>query len=397
MPLHVEDLHESVRALARMTLEHAQADYMETARAILRALDSDALRQKIDMVKERIPWLVARPLGEPPGAVFPAPAAPRDHTVMATDGSHIAPDRHSPVRYLVLNVGRVRIRYGTHPRAEMESKGKFLFREDEITLTVDNGRQYPLEGTLLALEMALAELEALVELARDVEPPAVALRDGSLIFWPLQSEEPAVQAHYLPRIRRVLRAFHDLGIPLVSYISYPGSRDVVNAVRVWLCGHCTRANECGACRECRPEDAALCAWLRPVRDQWLLAGILRPGERSAIFESTSAVLEHYSGDEPVNQHVRFFYVHTGEEIARVEAPAWVMDAPEYRELVHALIVDQCQRGGGYPPVLQEAHEQAVISAAEREMVNMLVEQELARLGVAYIRSRKEWSKRVRGI
>lgn len=397
MPLHVERLHEAIQALAQMTQEQARANYLDTARAILRGLEADALRQKIDMVKERIPWLVARPLNEPPGSTFPAPPAPRDYTVIATDGSHIAPDRHSPVQFLVLNVGRVRIRYGAHPHAKMDSQGAFRFREEEITITTPDGRQHPIEGTILALEMALAELEALLDLAREVEPPALALRDGSLIFWPLQSEDTAIQEYYLPRIRRVLRAFHDMGIPLASYISYPGSRDVVNAVRVWLCGHCTRANECGACQECRSEDALLCAWLRPMRDRWLLADLLRPGERTAIFESTSAVLNRYSEGSPVNHHIYFFYLHTGPEIARVEAPAWVMTTPHYRDLVHALVVDQCQRGAGYPPALQEAHEQAVITVADRQMVNLLVEQELARLGIEFIRSRKAWSKRVRGI
>ena len=397
MPLNVAHLQESVRALARLTQERARAGHLDTARAILRDLDAPALRDKIDQVKERVPWLVARPTDEPPAAAVAAPAAPRDYTVIATDGSHIAPDRHSPVRYLVINVGRVRIRYGRRPHADMESRGEFRFREEDLTITPGNGREYPIEGTLLGLEMALAELEALAEMAREVEPPALALRDGSLIFWPLQSEEKAIQEYYLPRIRAALRTFHDLGIPLASYISYPGARDLVNAVRVWLCGHCTRASECGACEVCRPEDAALCAWLRPVRDQWLLADMLRPGERSAVFESTSAVLERYVDPDGVDHRVRFFYLHTGREIARVEAPAWVMEDTDLRDLVHALVVDQCHRGAGYPPVLQEAHEQAVITVADREMIRLLVEQELARMGIDYVRSQKDWSKRVRGI
>ncbi len=397
MPLHVDRLQESVRALAQLTRERAQTGHLDTARDILRSLESDALRERIDRVKERVPWLVARPTGEPPGATFPAPSPPPAHSVVATDGSHIAPDRHSPVQYLVMNIGRVRIRYGDHPRAHMDSRGEFRFRPEEITITPGNGREYPIEGAILGLEMALAELESLADLARDVEPPAVALRDGSLIFWPLQSEESAVQEYYLPRIRRALRAFHDMGIPVASYVSYPGSRDLVNAVRVWLCGHCTRASECGACRECTPANAALCAWLRPVRDRLLLADVLRPGERSAIFESTSAVLERYTDADGVDHRIRFFYLHTGGEIARVEAPAWVMDDPGYRDLVHALVLDQCRRGDGYPPALQEAHEQAVITTTDRRMVEFLVEQELARAGVAYIRSLKDRSKRVRGI
>ena len=396
MPLRIDNLQKTIQQLAQVTLERSRTGHLDTARALFRQLEAQALRDKIDQVKERVPWLVARPTNEPPCATFPTPQAPRDYTVAATDGSHIAPDRHSPVQYLVLNVGRVRIRYGARPKALMDSEGAFYFREEELHIEA-NGQAYPIEGAVLGLWMALRELEVLAELAREVDPPALALRDGSLIFWPLQSEETPLQDYFLPRIRRALRTFHDLGIPVASYISYPGARDLVNAIRVWLCGHCTRANQCGRCEDCRPEDRELCAWLRPVRDRRLLEGVLEPGQRSAIFESTSAILTKYADPDGVDHRVLFFYVNTGGEIGRVEAPAWVMEDAAYRDLVHALVIDQCRRGHGYPPALQEAHEQAVITHDERQMVEHLVEQALARLGISYRRSLKDWSKRVRGV
>ncbi len=396
MPLRVDNLQAAIRQLAQVTLERARTGHLDTARALLRQLDAQALRDKIDQVKERVPWLVARPTNEPPGATFPAPPAARAYTVVATDGSHIAPDRHSPVQYLVLNIGKVRIRYGARPHAVMESQGAFYFQEEDLHIEA-GGQVYPIEGTVLGLWMAWRELEALADLARAVDPPALALRDGSLIFWPLQSEETPLQDYFLPRIRRTLRAFYDVGVPIASYISYPGSRDLVNAVRVWLCGHCTRANQCGRCEECRPEERELCAWLRPVRDRRLLEDVLSPGERTAVFESTSAILDKYMDPDGVDHRVLFFYVNTGREIARVEAPAWVMKDETYRNMVHALVMDQCRRGQGYPPALQEAHEQAVITYDDRQIVEYLVAQALARLGISYTRSRKDWSKRVRGV
>lgn len=401
MALYIENLVNQVRELAQTAAERAAAGHMEEARGLLHALTREELNAKlaevVDVRGKRTPWLVARPAEEPPGATYPPPDAPTSYTVLAADGSHIAPDRHSPVHYIVLNTGLARLSYGRAPAAHLTNRSHFWFRDDELHLTLGNGARYPIEGTLLGIQMALAELEYLAEGARQADPPAVALRDGALIFWPLQNEDKALQEELMRRVRRALRAFHDAGIPVASYISYPGYRELVNSLRVFLCGHCTRASECGSCTVCAPEDAVLCKWLEPVRDQWLVGGLLEPGQRSAIFESTSALQDRYRDPDGVDHRVQFFYVHTGSEIARVEAPAWVMQDPAYRDLVHAVVVDQCRRGEGYPPALQEAHEQAVISTGDRQLVQQMLERELARLGIPYIRSAKDWSKRVRRV
>jgi hypothetical protein len=106
----------------------------------------------------------------------------------------------------------------------------------------------------------------------------------------------------------------------------------------------------------------------------------------------SAILDRY-GD----QRVQFMYVHTGDEIARLEAPAWVMQDETLRGFVHAAVVDQCRRGFGYPPALMEAHEQAVITMGERAVVEQMVEEALAAQGMVYVRSAKDRSKRERGL
>jgi len=397
MPLHVDNLAEAIQALAQQTAQRSRSGHLERARALLRALNGPALQAKIDQVRDRVPWLVARPTAEPPGATFSLPPTPQDHTVVATDGSHMAPDRHSPVRFIVLNIGRVRIRYGTKPRAHLTSRGAFWYREEDLHVEDRAGVQHPIESALLGTIMALEELEALAEEALHADDPAIALRDGSLIFWHLQNEDPNVQEVLLPRITRTLRRFHDMGIPVASYISYPGARDVINSLRVWLCGPCARLGDCSQCQECDPEDGALCTQLRPVRDRDLFIGYLNPGQRSAIFESSSALQEKYRDQGGMDHRIQFFYVHTGVEIARIEAPRWVMETPEYRNRVHALVVDQCRRGGGYPPALQEAHEQAVITTEDRRIIEVMIEQALARAGIPYIRSMKDRSKRVRGI
>jgi len=87
-------------------------------------------------------------------------------------------------------------------------------------------------------------------------------------------------------------------------------------------------------------------------------------------------------------------------VVRIEAPQWVMRDEGLLGLVHALVYDQCQRSPDYPPyppALQEAHEQAVITTAERRLVEELVERALAGQGFVYTRSAKDRSKRRRGV
>ena len=61
-----------------------------------------------------------------------------------------------------------------------------------------------------------------------------------------------------------------------------------------------------------------------------------------------------------------------------KVPDWLADDPELPALSHAMLVQQCQLGFGYPVAVSEAHEQAVITGHDREefrrLTLMLLEQ-----------------------
>ena len=63
--------------------------------------------------------------------------------------------------------------------------------------------------------------------------------------------------------------------------------------------------------------------------------------------------------------VYFFLLATGDEIARVEMPEWVARDQALLGLLHAVLVDQCAKGFGYPAVLARADDRAVISLGDR--------------------------------
>jgi hypothetical protein len=350
-------------------------------------VDVGDLVARLTEKKTRHSWLPARP-DRSFNRRYPAPAPPADFSVLATDGSFILPDRHSPARFYLINIGRVHLHYGATPGADLSSAAELRYREQELQV---DGR-IPVNPAILGMRRAADELAALAQLALSVARPAVALQDGTLILWSLNGQDPVVRDWVLDDFLSALDDLRERGVPVASYISYPGGKDVTDALRVSVCDFPGqgRAINCDDCRAERPVPA--CQIIPPVPDRHLFEHIARlgPGDRSDVYRSASKILQHYGEHD-----IHFFYLHTGTEIARVEIPRWVAEHPPHLDLIHALIYDQCLRGRGYPSVLQEAHEQAVIGADERRVVERLVEEAMARLGIVMLRSAKDTSKRGR--
>ena len=121
--------------------------------------------------------------------------------------------------------------------------------------------------------------------------------------------------------------------------------------------------------------------------------LLDYGERSALFISPSKiVMKHYG-----IHHIYFFYVNVGDEIARIEIPKWVATDEKLLNLTHTLVLDQCQRGYGYPAALSEAHEQAVVTGADRENFWQLLDETMTAEKMPAPTSAKNFSKRTRWV
>jgi hypothetical protein len=166
---------------------------------------------------------------------------------------------------------------------------------------------------------------------------------------------------------------------------------VVNALRVAVCPYdppdCDRN-----CSRSVPSSKKVCEAVDGVQDSAIFARVLEPGERSATFVSRSSVVQRHYGDN----EVRFFYLKGDEEIGRVEFPRWVEERGLV-DLVHTVVLDQCRRGQGYPVALSEAHEQAVVTGADREQFQYLVELALSEKRLSTTTSAKSRSKKTRWI
>jgi hypothetical protein len=359
------------------------------------AIDLTELKRKI--AGSRTTWLVAD-LVEAIASHYSALSTPAEFTVMASDGSHIDVDRHRSTRCYLINIGSAVLHYGAEPSADLESFPR-LYAEDEdlvIMPTGNKGREQPVEGTLLGIKRAVEECGKLAELAAGQSPgsASLALLDGSLILWGLEAypefvTEALLDNGFIRCLEEVRKLNQDKGVALASYISFPRSTDVVNVLRVAICPH--EPADCD--RFCQPGKNRDCDEVAGVRDRDLFLNLLESGERSALFISPSKVVkEHYR-----EHQVYFFYLRVDDEVARVEIPRWVAEDKGLLELTHALVLDQCQRGQGYPVALSEAHEKAVVTAANKEEFWQLVESLCLEEKIPTLTSAKSFSKRTRWV
>jgi hypothetical protein len=385
---------ESLRARATRMLEEQAERWRELA------VLAETSAQRVAVPTE--PLTVRR---SPP----PRPAA---YTALATDGSEIDPDRHSAVgNYYVVNVGHARIPYGQPQReAQLRSESKVGYLDDDLFIVdpVNPRRRVPVRDRHLDARRTVAEMEVLAELgeteaAQHGDVPVVGLVDGTLLFSVLE-ERPKdfLRGHFYREFVRQLEKLRDADVAVAAYTSRTRGVDLVNLFQA-LCQE--DPNSCLPCRGVRrtvqqalpvdgapPTQPTACA-LRGATDAYLFGDLLNAWERTALFRVRSGVHDPYFRDH----RVYFFLFRTETEVARVEIPEWVALDRRKLDWVHSTLVDQCQKGDGYPAVLARADDRAVISQADRVALETLVRQELARRGVHSRPSAKLVRKQVRTV
>ena len=312
--------------------------------------------------------LRAVPTDRPDGSHACGPR-PSTVTVVATDGSQIFPDRHVEPACYLLNVGRVAFHYGTLEVPLIQAEPALRYRQQDLAdLAEDDADASPLDVTTEVVSALRDELELrwLFETASDERRsgrPVLAIADGTLIRWMLRGmKNRRLETRLLARYVHELDRFRETGIPVCSYVSRPQNAEVVNLLRLH-----------------RGEDDwdAAPDSLRGLHDRHLFEHHLGPDERSTVFLSRSEVLREYG-----EHRVVAFYVRGCSEVGRVEMPEWVAGNPEWLDLIHAVVLDQCEKGGGYPIILQEAHQRAVVRMQEQEMFHRILARQIRGAGGA---------------
>lgn len=329
----------------------------------------------------------ARPLthDEALDEAFDAPPPPTEATLVACDGSQIVPNRHAAFLYSVVNVGTIVYHHG-QGRAPLQDTRPVLDypgNGEEEEAFVD-------KAAVISLRRDLAEIETLVQGAAPfcgAEVPVVALLDQRLLYWPVGSGGDDEGQRVLFGWQRAMNEAANNGCMLAGYIDRPGKRSVLTFLRT------LDINTAGF------DDSVL---LKPdygprFNDVLLFRRLLRePGQRSAVFVDVSQHNDAFRGRHPHNE-VCFFYLNAGQrgrQIARVDIPRWVAEDAEKVDAVHALVYDQCQIMGNYPYVLARADELAVIGYQDRENLDIMIENAMARHEVHGAVTAKQSSKDV---
>jgi len=355
--------------------------------------------------RRKLTWpMAALPDNDPLDAVYRAPDLPADYTAVATDGSQIEPDRHGEARYFLLNTGGIALRYGRMPEADIFSQPRLFATPEELVIAhpEDAFKQQQIDETLLGESRMVLEAEALADRLSAMDPslPALALLDGTLIrfIYTGSRYEDYVRERLLEN--GLLKAFHRLRdqslsrlVAFAGYISKPGSHEVVNLLRATHCPH-AGVEEAGCdllCGKGGPGKQECDAVAKGLTDADLFAELLDVGERSALFPTQAPVVQSYGPHA-----VCFFYMNVGDEIARLEMPAWVARHAKAVDFLHAAVLDQCKKGRGYPLALQEAHEAAVVTIGDRQNFQRLLDGMLLAEGIGRT-SAKARSKRIRAV
>src|SRR5262249_53505528 len=105
----------------------------------------------------RTSWLLAG-IRESLEKTYPLPPRPLAITVVASDGSQIAPSHHEVIPAFLLNMSTVVLHYGTGERAELTSTPTLFYRDEDL-YTDYGGQRVPIAGDLLGMRRTLMECE----------------------------------------------------------------------------------------------------------------------------------------------------------------------------------------------------------------------------------------------
>ena len=395
------DLGETIVQIDRATVELRQGSRNRQARLAQLLRDAATVSPQSAQEKTRNfydPFLAAEVQDTLLGATD-APSPPVDWAAISVDGSHIDVDRHLPLGCYLINLGGCILTYGRQAAARFFSQPYVAYRPEELYL---QDPEHPADeeavaGPLLGLLRTVRELEKLAAVVKETpqDLPVLALVDGTLVLWGLAGQgyrpfvrDAVLNDGLLPALDK-LRQLAQQGrrIALAAYVSLPRVTEVANAIRRCLC-----PNELAHCREScsnRHSRRTPCSDANDFLDREIFAELLTPYQRSPIYRTNSSVPREHYGPE---QQVCFYYLHAGDEIARVEVPQWVVDDADLLALSHSLLAAQCRRGQGYPAAISEAHEQAVVSGRDRQLFRRMIAETLERQGLPAYTSQKERSK-----
>lgn len=391
---HIEALARYYRTVRAPDLATASAQAWQ----LLQQTGLEQLRQAAERASRVQAWPV-----EDPATDFPAPAELGPYRVLASDGSSDLAGGHFPTPYVVIHISRVDMAYQPG-QCEIDHQLQFLYREEDLQLRLGDSDEETLrvDSPVVDTMRAFAELEILWEAVEGmpVDPPGrplLAMMDA-IVLWTHKGISNSkvhnrFRDEYLVRSTDLLARFQRSGVPLFSVTALPHHREVIYTLLACYCPVIAAGRRCDGCDQATDE----CQALLGLQDQYLFQS-LPVGARSALFQPMFQGNPRWrlTTEKAIDPRLAFFYLQTAGGILRIEVPLWVWEAGQL-DMVQAVVLDQGRAvradALGYPVALSLAHDEAILTTGDRRMLQVMVEEALARQGVHLAPSPKAAAKR----
>ncbi len=303
------------------------------------------------------------------GQAYQIQVQPHPYQVLAVDGSQIYYDRHQGPACFLINIGSVFFSY------ELTMSSVKFESAPSIAMVAENNDGCSPE--VVNLKREHAELARAAQLSSQAEKskegPFLCLFDGTLIFFQTDGQTEQKE-HYLAQYLESLQIFYDQKLLHAGYVSFPKSKELINVLKLVIAGF--------------DEKKIEVSQLRALTDMDVVQMFLKPQERSIVFASKLPVSYLY----PPHLKPYFCYINVDFEIARLEFPAWIAQNEQLVNQICAIVLDQAQKGKGYPVCLFEAHEQAVVKSSDRDFFYHMIQKMMQKQSGLYQVSKKSLKK-----
>lgn len=381
--LQIERLSKDIAALGDLAQERQQQNHddISTAKTWLQQAPppEEIRRHTAQLANAEKGWSGALPVSDTAvNATLPLKNGPLQHVkLIAVDGSQIFTDHHAAVPYYLIQVGGIVFKY--NQQAPKEHSEPSLYYTDK---DLYDARGYLIGSEQINQRRMLHEMAYLAEISALETPSAetvtFALTDGPL-QWPYVERSRADRLaldSYLDSLGQVQKAG---GVP-VGYVDRPGGRALIEML--W-------AMQLPA--ESLKEEVQNHP-LRFLTDQHLMTHVLKSGEHTPWFTRPTATNRNHAN---AGQEIWFCYVNVGRSthpvIARVEQPSWAVENRS-NDILHSALHHQAQVLNGYPYVLARAHEIALVSTKDKQVLDNILQRQFLKHGFIVRSSEKARQK-----
>lgn len=242
-----------------------------------------------------------------------------EYIVVGADGSPLQLSRHRSIELKALALARVTTNY--------------ILGSEDIATSIED---FPEQDELGALRFPLLELA----FATQVEKTDLILVDGSLVRWQWEQLDQEKKLQYVGEYVDILVKSYQQKKPVFAVIDRSHSQDIVH----WLERQTNKK-------------------FRHFTDQDLFEVVLPVDTFSPVFRTHSPIT-----DLMPDYNIGFCYYRSEQTILRIE---FVLEQP-IDNAVWGYLVDQINKGKGYPWSLVRAHESCVIKETDKVMIEKIL-------------------------